>query len=140
MTVIGHEHVWGQLFSVEDPQALALGHVEGRKEVALAMKRMKRWTSIYTLNPVLPAAILRALARQAGVHLYNDRDDTLYASRSYFTLNADGAGERTLRFPKAVDLIDPFTGETIARRVTGLVRDLRDKETWLIRHSTPSHA
>lgn len=84
--------------------------------------------------------MLRALARQAGVHLYNDRDDTLYASRSYFALNADGAGERALRFTKAVDLFDPFTGDTIARRVTGLVRDLRDNETWLIRYSTPSHA
>ena len=105
----------------------------------LAMKRKKRWTSIYTLNPVLPAAFLRALARQAGVHLYNDRDDTLYASRSYFTLNADGAGERTLRFPKAVDLFDPFTGETMARRVTELVRHLRDKQTWLIRYSNTSH-
>ena len=81
MRVIGHEHVWSQLFSVEDPQATSLGHLEGRKEVALAMKRMKRWTSIYTLNPVLPAAFLRALARDASVHLYNDRDDTLYASR-----------------------------------------------------------
>ncbi len=139
-TVIGHEHVWAQLFSVEDPQAVALGRLEGRKEIVLAKKRMKSWTSVYTLNPVLPAAFLRALARQAGVHIYNDRDDTLYASRSYFTLNADGAGERTLRFPKAVDLFDPFTGDTIARRVTGLVRDLRDMETWLIRHSTPSHA
>ena len=138
-TVIGHEHVWGQLFSVEDPQAIALGHLEGRKEVALAMKRMKAWTSAYTLNPVLPAAFLRALARHAGVHLYNDRDDTLYASRSYFTLNADGAGERTLRFLKAVDLFDPFTGEAIARRVTGLFRNLRDKETWLIRYSNTSH-
>jgi hypothetical protein len=54
-TVIGHEHVWSQLFSIEDPQAIALGHLEGRKEVSLAKKRMKSWTSIYTLNPVLPA-------------------------------------------------------------------------------------
>lgn len=138
--VVGHEHVWGQLFSVEDPQAIALGHLEGRKEVALAMKRLRNWTSVYTLNPVLPAAFLRALARQAGVHLYNDRDDTLYASRSYFTLNADGAGERTLRFPKAVDIFDPFTGGAIARRITELGRNLRNKETWLFRYSTPTHA
>ena len=139
-SVIGHEHVWGQLVSIEDSQAIALGHLEGRKEIALAMKPMKRWNSVYTLNPVLPAAFLRALARKAGVHLYNDRDDTLYASRSYFTLNADGAGERRLRFPRAVDVFDPFTGETIARRVTELVRYLRDKETCLLRYSNTSRA
>lgn len=139
-TVIGHEHVWGQSFSVEDPHAIALGRLEGRNEVGLAMKRMKRWMSVYTMNPVLPAAFLRALAREAGVHLYNDRDDTLYASRSYLTLNADGAGERTLRFPKPVDLFDPFTGRTIACRVNELVRELRDKETLLIRYSNTSKA
>ena len=67
-------------------------------------------------------------------------DDPLSASRSYLALNADGAGEGALRFPKAVDLMDPFTGETIARRASRLVRDLRDKETWLIRFSNTSDA
>ncbi len=134
--VIGHEHVWVQAVSVDDPQAVVLGHIEGRKDVALAMKRLKRWTSVYTLNPVLPAVFLRALARRAGVHLYNDRDDTLYASRNYFTLNADSAGERTLRFPEPVNLFDPYTGETIAGGVTEFIRNLRDMETLLIRYST----
>lgn len=138
-SVIGHEHVWGQLFSIDDPQAVALGHLEGRKEVVLARKRLKRWTSVYTLNPVLPADFLRSLAREAGVHLYNETDDTLYASRSYVTLNADGAGARTLRFAKAVDIVDPFTGSMIARRVTELVRDMRNKETLIVRYCDASH-
>jgi hypothetical protein len=84
----------------------------------LALKRLKDWTSIYTLNPVLPAALLRALARQAGVHIYNARDDTFYASHSYVGLNADGAGGRVLRWPKPVELLDPFTGHILARRAT----------------------
>lgn len=138
-SVIGHEHVWGQLFTIEDPEAVALGHLEGRREVVLAMKRMKRWTSVYTLNPVLPADFLRGLAREAGVHLYNETDDTLYASRSYVTLNADGPGARTLRFATTVDIVDPFTGSMIASRVTELVRNLRNKETWLVRYCDASH-
>jgi hypothetical protein len=133
-TVIGHEHVWAQLFSVEDPQAIALGHLEGRSGVVLALKRLKDWTSVYTLNPVLPAAFLRALARSAGVHLYNGRDDTFYASRSYLCLNADGPGARTLRFPRLVDLFDPFTEKRLARRVTRFAHAFEDKETWLVRY------
>jgi hypothetical protein len=62
---------------------VALGTLEGRTEVVLAMKSLPGWTSVYTLNPVLPASFLRALARHAGVHVYNDQDDTLYASRSF---------------------------------------------------------
>jgi beta-galactosidase len=127
--VIGHEHVWAQLISVEDKEAVALGTLEGRREVALAMKRMKSWNSVYTLNPVLPAAFLRALARYAGVHLYNDRDDTLYASRSFLTLAADAAGPRQIQLPRRCDVFEPFTGEQLGRRVETLERDFQAKET-----------
>ena len=92
-TVVGHEHVRAQLFFVADPQATALGHVEGRMEVGLALKRMPHRTSVYTLNPVLPSASLRALAGSAGVHIYCDLDDTLYASRCFLTLAADKGGD-----------------------------------------------
>ena len=51
------------------------------------------------------------------------------ASRSYLCLNADGAGDRTLRFPKAADVFDPFTGERLARRVTNFTRTLQNRET-----------
>ena len=113
----------------------SLGRLEGRKDVVLAIKRLKDWTSVYTLNPVLPAAFLRTLARSAGLHLFNDRDDTLYASRSYLAVNADGSGNRTLRFPSPADLFDPFTGQPLARHVSSFSRDLRDKETLLIRYA-----
>ena len=128
-TVIGYEHVWAQLISVEDNQAVALGTLEGRPEVALAMKPMPAWTSIYTLNPVLPAAFLRALARRAGIHVYNDRDDTFYASRSFLTLAADTAGRRRVQLPRPADIFDPFTGDRLWRGVKSFEREFQAKET-----------
>jgi len=126
---IGGEHVWAQVISVEDPQAIALGTLEGRSEVALALKRMPRWTSVFAMNPLLPARFLRALARYADVHLYNDRDDTLYASRSYLTLAADGSGSRTVRLPRAMDVLNPFTKTVLWSRVTQFECDFEEKET-----------
>ena len=127
--IIGHPDVWAQLISVADDQAVALGTLEGRREVALALKSMPGWTSVYTLNPVLPAAFLRALACRAGVHLYNDRDDTLYASRSFLTLAADAAGPRRVQLPRRADVLDPFTGERLWRGVSGFEREFHAKET-----------
>lgn len=127
--IIGHEHVWGQLVSVEDKEALALGTLQGRREVALAIKSMPGWTSIYTFNPVLPAAFLRALARRAGVHVYNDRDDTFYASRSFLTLAADTAGRRRVQLPRPADIFDPFTGDRLWRGVKSFEREFQAKET-----------
>ena len=127
--IIGHEHVWAQWISVEDKRAGALGTLEGRREVALALRSMPGWTSVCTLNPVLPATFLRALARHAGVHLYNDRDDTLYASRSFLTLAADAAGRRRLQLPRRCDVFDPFTGERLWRGVKTFEREFQAKET-----------
>jgi hypothetical protein len=133
---VGHEHVWGEPLAVDDAQATVLGHLETRPDfAALATKSMAGWTSLYTLNPAMPAAFLRAVARRAGVHLFNDRNDTLYASRSYLTINADGPGVRTLRFTQPVDLFDPFSGEIVARGATAWNRLFQDKETLIVRYS-----
>ena len=87
-------------------------------------------------HPVLPAAFLRALGHQAGVHIYTNRDDTLCASRSYRCLNADGAGGRTLRFPLPTNLFNPFTGRRLNRRATEFSHPFADKETLLVRYVT----
>lgn len=132
---IGHPHVWLHLLAVEDDSAIPLGQLAGQMDVAFAMKPLEDWTSIYTLNPVLPAAILAGLARRAGVHLFSDRNDTLYASRQYLTINADGNGIRNVRFPRPVTLIDPFTDELLVRHTKQFRRPMRDKETWIVRLS-----
>ncbi|MBX9652364.1 beta-galactosidase [bacterium] len=132
---VGHPHIWLDLLAVEDPTAIPLGRLAGNKDVAFAMKALDDWTSVYTLNPVLPASILAGLARRAGVHLYSDRNDTLYASRQYLTINADGKGVRDISFPRPVTLIDPFTDELISRRTKQIHRPMLDKETWIVRLS-----
>jgi hypothetical protein len=75
----------------------------------------------------------REVARGAGVHVYNDRDDTLYTCRSYLTLNADGAGTRTIRLRTRSDVIDPFTDQTLHHGVDRFTLELRDRETRLMR-------
>lgn len=131
--VIGHEHLWAQLVSVEDDSATALGALAGRSEVALAMKPRPGWTSVYSLNPVLPSFFLRALARHAGVHIYNDHDDTLYASRSFLCVAADQPGPRRIRLPGHSNVHDPFTNQQLCRRVTGFTHRFQAKETVLWR-------
>jgi len=132
---IGSPHIWVKGMAVNDPAAVCLGTREGSDAVALALKCMRGWTSVYTLNPVLPAAVLRALARRAGAHIYNEGDDTLYASQSYLTLAANLAGRRLIRLPRRLDVVDPFTGERLWRGVTEFDREFRAKETVIWRLS-----
>lgn len=135
---IGHDHVWARLISVQDDAAQALGTLEGRADVVLASKAMPGWTSVYTLNPVLPASFLRALARRAGVHLYNDHDDALYASRSYLALAADLAGPRRIRLRRRADVLDPFSGERLHRSASAFEQAFQAGEVaiWRLHPST----
>jgi len=131
--LMGGEHVWTDAIAARDPAALVLGCREGTVDAALATKEMPGWRAVFSLNPALPSRWLRALARSAGAHIYNDRDDTLYASRQSLCVNADGAGERVLCFPSPVDLFDAVSGQLLCRDATAFARFLRDKETLLLR-------
>jgi hypothetical protein len=67
------------------------------------------------------------------VHIYNDRDDTLYVSKSYLTVNADGAGQRVLKFAEPVVIYDAVTEQKLAGKSDTLTVDMRDKETRMLR-------
>ena len=78
----------------------------------------------------------RALARSAGVHIYNEKNDTIYVSKSYLTVNADGQGTRIISLPRPADVYDAITETLIKKNVTKFELNLKDKETKIIRLET----
>ncbi|MBT3288065.1 MAG: hypothetical protein HN380_12020 [Victivallales bacterium] len=110
---------------VDDPEATELGRMVLRfpltaggggaavqpREVALAARKFDDWSSVYCAVPCLPAELLRGIARAAGVHLYGNGGDTVYASQGFLAIHTGRAGERTLRLPKGVrELREVFDG------------------------------
>lgn len=65
---------------------------------AFAVKQMGKWRSVYSLMP-MTSIHLRALGRYAGVHIYSDTDDELFANRSYVMLHTRLGGDKTIRLP-----------------------------------------
>lgn len=133
--LLGSPHVWARpLTVIPDDQVTALGSVAGVSGIGLAMKVFPTWTSVYTMNPVLPPEVWRAIARRAGVHVYNKRNDTLYANSRYLCVNADGPGERVLKFKKPLSALDLTRTEARPTEATQLLRKhLRNGETALWR-------
>ena len=134
LTIVGHDRKCCQLPLIRDPEALILGALPGTAEPTFVVKDQKGWRSVYVITAKLPPAFFRALARYAGVHIYDEADDALYASRSYLTVSADHEGERTIRFPRAVDVFDPFTGQRLYENVAQFPLHLADKETRIFRY------
>lgn len=98
----------GSLFSLKDPEVHVLGNVvysQGSCVPGMGIRQFPEWTSVYIAVPNVPAPLLRGLARFAGVHLYNDRGDVLYASRNLLGVHTISGGLRNLKLPWQVEII-----------------------------------
>jgi len=114
---------------------MSLGQLPGTDKTILACKNVAGWTSIYTITSALPPEFYRSLARYAGVHIYNDKNDTLYASKSYLTICADKEGLRTIKFPHKFDVFNPFNNEQLCQNTNEFRRNFQGKEVLTLRYS-----
>jgi hypothetical protein len=128
-----NEAVYPQV-QIIDPEARVLG-TDPSGAPALVAKRSEQSTAVLSLAPGVPAEVLRALARAAGVHVYNSQDDRLYVSRGLIALHADTAGGRTLSLPEPRDLLDVPGGGRAVSGATQLSVQMNAGETriWQIR-------
>lgn len=100
---------------VRDLDAVPLGYFNGRGPVGMAVKSFAQWRSIYCAVPGMPYGIVRNIIRHAGVHLYNDAPDILYANQSYIGIFAKQRdGERTIRLPAPRRVIERYSGRVVA--------------------------
>ena len=115
----GTNAVLGPVFHLEDPEARILGQVvysEGRCKPGMGVREFVDWRSVYLAAPNIPAPVLRGLARYAGVHLYSEAGDVLYATRDLLAVHTVAGGERRFRLPRSAEVVyELFEGQEIAR-------------------------
>ena len=122
---LSQDLVWGTnnklapIFHVSDPEAKILGQVvysQGDCKPGFAIKSYPGWTSIYSAAPNLPAAVLRNIARFAGVHIFNEAGDVLYATPQLLGVHTVSGGPRIFKLRQAVEEVyDLFEHKTLAR-------------------------
>lgn len=129
--VYGSKNAIGPLLYPGDPDAAVLGHLQGHGLPGLVAKRVGGLDAYYSAAPTVPAAILRGMAARAGVHVYNDRNDVLYANKSFLSLYAVNAGVRHIRLPKRTDVYDVYAEKIIAKDAVDFDVDLPARHTIL---------
>lgn len=135
--IVGPEKELGQLFYVQpDDGDIVLGQSPESDKAVMVMKDMGSWRSVYSITPTLPPHIIREIARFAGVHIYNERDDTLYANTNFLSVHANGAGKRTLHFPWACDIFDMVEEKYLGVNTDKLSVDFKNGETLILRWKT----
>ncbi len=139
----GCERTLEPVFWVDDPEAQILGELscttnEGAvftfRKPGLCMKRFKDWTSIWSGVPNLPSPLLRNIAKSAGVHIYSEGDDQVFASERVFSIHAGYDGVRKISFPRKTTIYDPFKKEYVARNVDKAEKFMKKGDTlfWLL--------
>ena len=125
-------------FYVDDPAVTVLGMAScreggqmagGTRKPGFAVRTFDSWTSVYCSVPVLPPAVLRNIAREAGVHIYTDTDDAVAANDWMLCVCAASDGPRTIRLPKRATVVDALSGETTAKDASHFEVDMKYGET-----------
>lgn len=114
----------GPIFHLEDPEALNLGQVVsalGRCKPGFGVKTFNTeslatsWSSVYIATPNVPAPVIRGIARYAGVHLYNENGDVLYATPDLLCVHTVAGGIRIFNLPHMVEVVyDLFQDKAVA--------------------------
>ena len=105
-TLFGTRKAQKPRFAVRDPDVEVLGRWIDNDRPAFVRKAEKGWTSVYVGAAPMTADVLRTLVEDAGLPLWSDRPDIVYATRDAVTVIATAQGERTLRFPRAMRPVD----------------------------------
>ena len=77
---------------------------------AASVRQHEGWMSVYLAAPIASPVSLRNLARLAGLHVYLDTNDAIYASGSLVGVHTQSAGKDRIRLPVKATVTDLFTG------------------------------
>jgi hypothetical protein len=136
----GRNSVVGPAFWVDDPEATVLGNLAGTTKAGLAVKKLPDWTSFYCSAIPTSTALMRRIAQQAGVHIYNATDDVFMANRQFLCVTTrDGSGKRTLNLPGRFDVQEVFSGEEMGTNTDRIDFTLQPRSTVYF-HLTPAVA
>jgi hypothetical protein len=107
-----------------DPQATVLGQLVDLKRPGLLVKQQAGWTSVYSSAPILPAALLRNIARAAGCHIYSEAGDVVYAGGRFLALYSPTGGKRAIHLPHPGRVIDLMDGRTLSNHAVDFTLDV----------------
>jgi len=113
-----HTGVVEPVFYVNDPDAKILGKIISINRPGFVIKEMEGWTSIYSAAPMLSAKILRNICRYAGIHIYLETEDLLYANKHFVVVHTKQNGKKIIKLPVKADVYEIFDNRIIGKGIS----------------------
>lgn len=117
------------VFIPEDEDAQILGRFASTNEAALTMKTVDGFTSVFSGTYWLSADVMRAVAKQAGCHIYQEQGDYLFANETFVTVHAKTGGTKTLHFKKACTPYEVYEGKVYAENTDTITFEMQEGDT-----------
>ncbi len=80
---------------------------------------------------------LREIWMKAGVHLYLESNDIIYSGFGWLTLHTKSGGDKTIKFPAPIQLVDPLKGEILSKNTISYKLFLQPNSTRIFRIFPP---
>ena len=98
-----------------------------------ATVEMDGWTSVYAFEyETMTLAALREILRQAGVHLYVEGEDPVYANERLLAVHCKTGGEKSVSLPQTyAKVLDVLTGTTVAKNTATFTYPFKTPDTAL---------
>ena len=119
----------------DDPEAAVHGWMRGKTDQpfadspALLTKTFDHWQSWWSAVAPVPGAILREIARHAGVHIYTENGDQPLLAHGLLGVHAACDGERTVYLPGPSMVKDALTDELVAEAASQFTVTMKRGDT-----------
>jgi hypothetical protein len=120
----------GPVFYADDPAAEILGALPGGQS-GLVARKFAGWTSIFSAAPMMPEPLIRALFKSAGVHLYIDTPDVVWATHDLLAVCVKDPGKRQIHLPRPARITDLYAGTPATEPTSSIEVDFADLSTRL---------
>ncbi|HUS80725.1 MAG TPA: discoidin domain-containing protein, partial [Armatimonadota bacterium] len=97
---------------------------------ALCARDLGQWRSVYAAVPYLTPRLMRNIARWAGVHVYRDADDIMFADGHFVSIHT-GADPATgeLHLPRPSPVYDDFERQVVSEATDTIALDVPPNST-----------
>lgn len=113
----------------EDDGAKTLARLLEGGEPALSVKTCDGYTSIYSATRYLSSEVIRAIARVAGVHLYLENDDVVYACERFLTVHSSRTERKRIRLPRVASAYEVYEEKFYCQSAKEFFCDMKYGET-----------
>ncbi len=114
-------------YPVEDLEVF--GRYKNNEKPALVKKNVNGSRSVFIGAPMVPSDIMKSLLEYAGVHIYSDNGNLVYANDKYLGCVFKSGGKHIIQLPERVTVIDLMTGNRLFKNTREIEISAKKGET-----------